>query len=87
MSPAQRSPKLPRIPEGLAAVAEWSLDDEAVVSDIALGGDFAGQQHEDVVFERCRVSNAAFTGSELHRLRFTDVVVERPSGGFLSPPW
>jgi uncharacterized protein YjbI with pentapeptide repeats len=76
VGPAQRSPKLPRIPEGLATAAEWSLDGEAVVSDIALGGDFAGQQHEDVVFERCRISNAAFTGSELHRLRLTDVVVE-----------
>lgn len=75
VSPVRRSPKLPRIPEGLATVAEWSPD-ESVVSDTALGGDFAGRRHEDVVFERCRVSNAAFTGSELHRLRLTDVVVE-----------
>lgn len=72
----RRSPMPPRIPEALATVSEWSLDDEPVVSDAALGGDFAGQQHEDVVFERCRISNATFTGSELHRLRLTDVVVE-----------
>jgi uncharacterized protein YjbI with pentapeptide repeats len=76
VSPAQRSPKEPRIPEGLGTAAELSFDDEEVVADIALGGDFAGQQHEDVVFERCRISNAAFTGSELHRLRLIDVVVE-----------
>lgn len=76
MNPTKRAPKLPRIPEGLATAADWSFGDEAVVSDIALGGDFAGRQHEDVVFERCRVSNAAFTGSELHRLRLTDVMVE-----------
>jgi uncharacterized protein YjbI with pentapeptide repeats len=76
VNPVKRLPKLPRIPEGLATASEWSFGDEAVVSDIALGGDFAGRQHEDVVFERCRVSNAAFTGSKLHRLRLTDVVVE-----------
>jgi uncharacterized protein YjbI with pentapeptide repeats len=74
--PANRPPKLPRIPQGLATAAKWSLNDEVVVSDIALGGDFAGRRHTDVVFERCRVSNAAFTGSELHRLRLTDVVVD-----------
>ncbi len=72
----RRNPMRPRIPETLATVSEWSLDDEPAVSDAALGGDFAGQQHEDVVFERCQISNATFTGSELHRLRLTDVVVE-----------
>jgi uncharacterized protein YjbI with pentapeptide repeats len=76
VNPARRSPNLPRIPGGLATASDWSFGDEALLSDIALGGDFAGRQHEDVVFERCRVSNASFTGSELHRLHLTDVVVE-----------
>jgi uncharacterized protein YjbI with pentapeptide repeats len=76
MSPPGGSPKSPRIPKGLPTASEWSLDDEAVVSDVVLGGDFAGQQHEDLVFERSRIANAAFTGSVLHRLRLTDVMVE-----------
>ena len=76
VNPAQRSPKLPRIPQTLDSAADWSLDGEAVVSDVALGGDFAGQQHDDVVFERCRIANAAFTGAKFHRLRLTDVMVE-----------
>src|SRR5277367_6414931 len=76
VSRAPRSPKPPRIPERPATATEWSFDHEPLVSDIALSGDFAGQRQEDVVFERCQISNAAFTGSELHRLRLTDVVVE-----------
>jgi uncharacterized protein YjbI with pentapeptide repeats len=76
MSPDQRLPKLPRLPEGLGAAAGWLLDDEASISDLVVGGDFVGQEHENVLFERCRISNAAFTGSQLHRLGLTDVVVE-----------
>jgi uncharacterized protein YjbI with pentapeptide repeats len=76
VSRAERSPKLPRVPEGLTTVSGRSLDDEAAFSDIVLGGDFGGQQYEDVVFERCRIANAAFTGSQLHLLHLTDVVVE-----------
>jgi len=76
VSQAQRSPKLPRVPGRLATVNEQSLDDGALVSDALLTGDFTRLEFEDVVFERCRVSNAAFTGSALHRLRLTDVIVE-----------
>lgn len=67
---------LPRIPEGLETAADRWLDHDGVVSEVALGGDFAGQEHQDAGFERCRISNAAFTGSQFHRLRLTDVVVE-----------
>jgi uncharacterized protein YjbI with pentapeptide repeats len=76
VGPAQTSPKPPRIPRGLATVAGWSFDDEPVVSEVALGGDFAELALEEVAIERCRVSHVAFTGSELHRFRLTDVVME-----------
>jgi uncharacterized protein YjbI with pentapeptide repeats len=76
VSQLSKALKPPRINQHLATAVDWSLSREPVVSDILLHGDFALQQHEDLVFERCRISNVAFTGSQLRRLRFTDVVVE-----------
>jgi uncharacterized protein YjbI with pentapeptide repeats len=76
MRAARKPPNPPRIPEGLVAAGEWSLDDETPISDLTLGGDFAGERRDDARFERCRLSSVAFTGAELHRLVLTDVLVE-----------
>jgi uncharacterized protein YjbI with pentapeptide repeats len=70
------SPRSPRIPTGLATIADWSPDEGVFVSDSLLSGDFSRRSQDSVTFERCRICNAAFIGATLDGLRLRDVVVE-----------
>jgi len=72
----RRSPRPPRVPAGLTTISAWPPDDGAELSGVVLGGDFVDQQREDLRVEGSRITNAALTGSVLHRLHLTDVVVE-----------
>jgi hypothetical protein len=77
MSPKAQSPKAPRLPADLAQVADGGLQEGSELSDSLLSGDVSGRSCNEVVLEQCRVTGAQFTGTELNRARFIDVMFEQ----------
>jgi uncharacterized protein YjbI with pentapeptide repeats len=60
----------------LGPIVAWPPSTDGLLSDSQLSGDLSGQSIDDIVMERCRVTNAQFTGTALNALRLTDVVIE-----------
>jgi uncharacterized protein YjbI with pentapeptide repeats len=72
-----QTPKVPKLPTELVRLADQTLDDGSDISDSLLSGDFSSRSCRETVVEQCRVSRAQFTGTELQRARFIDVVIEK----------
>ena len=70
-------PTAPRFPSELSPADQVELSDDVHWEGLSVGADFSGQVAEDPVVSGCRLTGAAFVGTDLTRARVNDTVFER----------
>jgi len=70
------TPQRPRLPNDIDEAHEIRLSDELGLTHVTILGDYSELVCVGMTIEEARISRASFVGTDLHRLRLTDVLVE-----------
>lgn len=75
--PKASFPTAPRLPSELTPIDDLELGPDVHWEGLSIGVDLSGQVAEDPVISGCRLTGAAFVGTDLIRARVNDTVFER----------